>query len=363
MLSSKNLIFPGIAFIFSIFISLDGNGQIDEGDVKFDYRSAVFSYDALIRKLEKPEKIYTNTSNTFKYNYPAQIDMVRGGYTYRGKLYCSFAKSQTEAEIRVVSTFGDIKTTSVAGDEAIKAVELGPFATPGGYIRNYTIVYPVTIRVYNKENLVKTIDFFTASEPLKFRLTKELVQSGITTYNTPFASPQEITSYESAGKVNTAAEKYAYFEAVRKVDEVIKNYFGTFDYDFEIGVMTVRKKKSGPYADLNEAAKVLEDAISAFKKKNLPVRDSLAKIALEKFTQMAASKEERISPVVQDMLNYNILVCHAVLGNFDKAEEGLTRHMATKIQRYETFSGNSINYFISVNKIRNKLQTGEIIHL
>ena len=127
--------------------------------------------------------------------------------------------------------------------------------------------------------------------------------------------------------------------------------------------MGQHSRQSGPYADLNEAASVLEDAISAFKKKNLPIRDSLAKVALEKFTQIAASTEERINPVIQDLLNYNMLVCHALLGNFDKAEEGLTKHMATKIQRYETFSGNSISYFISVNKIRNKLQTGETVHL
>lgn len=359
----RALLHAVLIYPFILFFAASATAQLSPSDIKFEYKSATISYGALVRKIEKPEKIYTTFNNTFKYNYPAEISNAAGGYTYRGKMYCGFAKSQQECEIAVISNFGGLQSAAAVRDEAVDVPVPGSYNTTKAYIRNYTLVYPVTVTVYNKGVAVKTIDFFTASAPLHFRFTKELAEPTLTSYNTPFGSLQEIAGYESSGKLNKAAEKYAYFEAARKIDEIIKSYYGAFDYDFEIGTLSVRKKKSAAYADINETAALLEDGIKAFKKNNLPARDSLVNLALGKLSVLTASTEERLDATAREVILYNTLVGHALLGEISKAEEELTRYVSGGMQRQESFSGNSISRFISVLLMRNKLQSNGELHL
>ena len=344
-------------------VSFSTSAQIEPNDAKFDYKSATISFDGLIRKIEKPEKLYANANNTFKYNYPVEIDNARGGYTYRGKIYCNFVNQQSEAQVSIVSTFGGLQSATGTKDETVDVQIPGTGNTTKAYIRNYKLVYPVTMKFYEKGNLVRTVDFFTESSPLYFRFTKDLTEISSTSYNTPFASVKEISDYEASNKMNKAAEKFAYFEAVRKIDEIIKTFYGSFEYDFEIGSLSIRKKKSAAYADINEASALLDAGISAYKKKNLVVRDSLVRLALGKLTSIAALTEDRLNPTAREVILYNTLVCHALLGETSKAQEELAKYVSGGVQRQESFSGNSISRFIGVSLFRSKIAQDSEIHL
>jgi hypothetical protein len=357
----RSILFSGI---YLSLLTSSTYAQIDPNDVKFDYKNLTVGYDAMYRKLEKPEKLFTNINNSFAYNYPAEIDMLRGGYLYRGKVHCRFASSQSDADsFTVISDFKGLKALNFKDDESVPYTPAGTYNSVTGYIRNYNVVYPVTMHFYKKGVLMKTVDFFTESAPLVFRLTKEQIDPKIQLMNTPFVSKQELADLEKAGRMNKAAERYAYFEAIRKVDELIKTYFGTFDYEFEIGSFSVRKKKAGAYADLNAAAEVLDNAIGALKKKNMPAKDSLARVALQQFQQLSALNDPRINAVVKSMLNYNMLVCYALLGEMDKASELLTAHRASDIQKVESFSAGCINRYLDVHAVREKFRSGEVVHL
>ena len=135
-------------------------------------------------------------------------------------------------------------TGSLGFAEAVRVAVPGTYNTTTNYFRTYNLVYPVTMHFYKKGTIIKTIEFFTPSSPLPFKLNKNQIDLNLSSLNTPFPSKEEIAGLEKTGKVNKAAERYAYFEAIRKVDEIIKSYYGTFDYDFELGSFSIRKKKA-----------------------------------------------------------------------------------------------------------------------
>ncbi len=346
----------------ALLTTTECTAQLELKDLKFDYKNVSVTFDPLLKKLEKPEKFYSTTNNTFKYNYPVEIENASGGMFYRGRVYCAYAKKPTEADVSVISNFDGLQSCTFKSDETVNVSIPGSYNTTKGYIRYYTLVYPVTMTIYYQGKYLKTIDFFNAAAPLQFRLTKNLVDPAAP-YDAPFTGGLDIANYETSGKVNKAAEKFAYFEAVKRVDEVIKNYIGSYDYDFLLGPVAVKKKKSADYADLNAAADMMEDGIKAFKKNDMAGRDSLINKALEKFTQLYASAEARINPLAKDVLNYDILVCYAVLGNIAKADEYLAKHMTSEVQAAENITGTYISYFIQKLKIRNKLKADEKIHL
>ncbi|MCX6320106.1 MAG: hypothetical protein NTW29_22695 [Bacteroidetes bacterium] len=300
-------------------------------------------------------------SFSFKYNYQAEIENATGGYYYRGKMYCAWGKTPADGEYNAQVVFSGLQAVNTVRDEVVN------ITTPAGtaakaYIRNYALVYPVTVNIYNrKQELVKTISFFSDKTPLNFRFVKEMAEPTITSSNTPFASLEEIANYEKAGKHNKAAEKFAYFEGVRKADEMIKNYFGTYDYDVELGALVVKKKKAGAYKDLNDAADVLMDGIAAHKKNDVPLRDSLVKSALESFKRIDALTEERLNATAKEALKYNILVCHALLGDIATASEELKVYAAGSIHRLESYPGRSIANYIGIVNFRESMLKKEKI--
>lgn len=339
------------------FTTLQTHAQLDLGDLKFDYSNTTIPGYPLIRKFEKKDKLYVDFNNTFKYNYPAEIENASGGVWYPGKLSVTFTKQPAEADFRVVSVFDGLQSWKAVRDEAITNAD-----GTKSLIRNYALVYPVTMKIYYNGQEYKTIDFFTATSPLNFRFTKELADPAVTAPNTPFASVQELTNYEASVKLNKAAEKFAYFEALKKVDEITKNYIGSFDYDFPIGPVVVKKKKAGDYPDLKEASELLEDGIKAYKKSDLHTRDSLLNTALQKYEQINGSSDPRINPLAREVIQYNMLVCYAVLENIAKAEEYLAKHLSSKIQTGERNTGNYITWFITWLKARYKLKNDAVIH-
>lgn len=346
----------------ALIAATETKAQLELRDLKFDYRNVSVSYEPLLKKLEKPEKLYSTINNTFKYNYPVEIENASGGMIYRGRVYCAYAKKPGEADMGVISNFSGLQSCTFANDETVNVPIPGSYNTTKGYIRYYKLVYPVTMTLYYKGNYFKTIDFFTAEAPLMFRVTKNLVDA-TAGYDSPFTGGLDIANYENSGKVNKAAEKFAYFEAVKKVDEIIKNYIGTYDHDFLLGPVTVKKRKTADYGDINEAADIMEDGIKAYKKNDTTARDTLLNKALQKFLDISTSAQPRINPLAKDVLNYNILVCYAVLGNMAKTEEYLARHMTSEVQQAEHITGEYINYFIAKLKIRNRLKTDDKIHL
>lgn len=353
--------FSILSIFVVVFLSAGVSAQIDAYDVKFENKSIALSFPALMTKIEKPALFYSKTDNSFKYNYPAEIENASGGYYYRGKMYCAWGKNPADGEYNARVIFGGLQSVTLSRDEALNITT--PAGTPAkAYIRNYALVYPVTVNIYNrKQELLKTINFFTEKTPLNFRFVKEMVEPTLTSYNTPFASPEEIANYEKAGRHNKAAEKFAYFEAVRKADELIKNYFGTYDYDVELGAIVVKKKKAGTYKDLNETADLLMDGIAALKKGDYTLRDSLIKLALEGFKKLDALTEERMNAVAKEAVKYNILVCHALLGDVATASEELKTYSAGAIHRLESYPGRSIANYIGIVNFRELMKKNDKI--
>lgn len=353
-----------VAVIKSFFLlsAIMVQAQLELKDLKFDYNNYSISYEPILKKFEKGDKFYSDIIKTFKYNYPAEIENASGGVWYRGKVSCTFVKRPAEAEVSALNNFEGLVSCKTAADETVNVPVAGTYNTTKGYIRNYSVVYPVTMTIYYKGNIYKTIDFFTAAAPLNFRLTKELIEPTAGN-NTAFTSVQEIVNYENAGRVNKAAEKFAFFEASKKVDEILKNYIGSFDYDFLLGPVTVKKKKTAEYPELVEAVDIMEDGIKAYKKRDLPARDSLINKALNKFLQLSSSSDARYNKLAKEVFNYNILVCYSVLENAAKTDEYYAMHLTSEVQKAEHTTGNYILGLIQKTKERNNLKKEEKIHL
>jgi hypothetical protein len=345
-------------FILICLTNKQAKAQLDLGDLKFDYKNVAVPSYPIIRKFEKKDKFYSSINNSFKYNYPAEIENASGGVSYMGTFSATFTKQPAEAEFGTTNNFQGLLSYKTAKDETITGAD-----GTKTYIRNYSLVYPVTMTIVYNGKAYKTIDFFTAESPLNFRFTKELADPAVTVSGTPFASVQEIMNYEASGKLDKAAEKFAYFEALKKTDEICKNYVGGYYYDFAIGPVVVKKKKSSEYADMNQAADILEEGIKAYKKNDLHTRDSLIQTALQKLDLLNNSAEQRINPIAREVINYNMLVCYAVLENVSKADEFFSKHMSSKVQAAERNTGSYISVFINWLKTREKFKSNDIIHL
>lgn len=340
-------------FLSAILIGSASVAQLDYNAVKFDYKSLNPTFDAVARKIGKPEKVFIKYNERFQFNYPAEIQNAAGGYLYRGNIYCKWVNSPAEADSFTLQVnFGNLNVMRTLRDEIVR-VSLDV----NGVLRHYHVAYPVEVLVYKKGELVKQVSFFTEERPLEFTFSKEMTDPSINTYNVAFASATEINEHETAGKVRKAAEKFAYFTAMQKVHEVLKNLYGDYSYEFEIGYLSIKPKKAAAdYTDVINSTATLEQAIVAFKKNNLVLRDSLAKKAQREFAGYAAATDERMTPVAKEVVNYNLMVSHALAGDVDKALEMLKTHRQTKMQERETFSGNSIGMFLEVMKLRQRLQ-------
>lgn len=349
--------------ILCLALVLQTTAQLSVNATKFDYKSITITCDALVRKFTKADKIYYDLQKSFKYNYPAEIENSAGGYTYRGKIAFTNTKSPQETDTFTIYTkFGGLISTKSTLTEKVQASIPGSYNTTTAFLPNYALVYPVSVMIYKKGQLFKSIDFFTEASPLNFRFSKELVEPTLTSYNTPFSTELEIANYETAGKLNKAAEKYAYFSAIKKNDEVLKNYFGSFDYDIELGSFSIKQKKADKdYSDFNAATDILQSAISAFKKKDMVLKDSLAATALKSFSQLLNSSDPKITTVAKEVLVYNCSVGYALLGNIEKADEYLKMHMQSALQKEERFSGTSIETYLNILKLRKSLaENGKI---
>jgi hypothetical protein len=329
-----------------------GSAQLDYNAVKFDYKSINPTFDAVIRKLEKSERVYAKYNYAFQFNYPAEIEQASGGNSYTGNMFCKWVNSPGEADsFSIQINFGSLKILRKEKDETVRLS-----LDVNGFIRHYQVAYPATLLIYKKNELVRKVSFFTEESPLLFKLSKEMVDKSINTYNVGFATTQEIDGHEKAGLVNKAAEKFAYVTAVRKAHEVIKNLYGDYNYELEIGYMSIKPKKtSADYSDVNASAATLEQAINAYKKKNFGLRDSLAAKAKREFEILAVSTEARMVPVAKEIVNYNLMVCYALLGDVAKVEDMLKTHRQTVLQRGEPTSGISMGFYLEVLHLRNRL--------
>jgi hypothetical protein len=334
--------------------------QLDYNAVKFDYKSVNPSFDGVIRKLTKTERVYAKYNYNFQFNYPAEIETAAGGYLYKGNMFCKWVNTPGETDsISMQINFGSVKVIRTVRDEPVRLS-----LDVNGYLRHYQVAYPATIFIYKKNELVRKVSFFTDDSPLTFTFSKEMVDKTINTYNVGFASINEINDNEKAGKVNKAAEKFAYFAAMQKAHEVIKNLYGDYNYELEIGYMTIKQKKaSADYSDIIGSASTLEQAITAFKKKNMVLSDSLIRKAKREFETYTTLTDQRMVPVAKEVVNYNLMICYALLGETQKAAEMLKAHYQTNLQKAERFSGNSFGVFLDVLQLRNRLQNEQQILL
>lgn len=334
--------------------------QLDYNAVKFDYKSLNPTFDGVIRKMDKNERVYAKYNYGFQFNYPAEIEGASGGYSYTGNMFCKWVNSLGEADsFSMQINFGSLKVLRKEKDETVRMS-----LDVNGYIRHYQVAYPATLLIYKKNELVRKVSFFTEERPLLFKLSKEMVDKSINTYNVGFATTQEIDGHEKAGLVNKAAEKFAYFAAMQKAHEVIKNLYGDYNYELELGYMSIKQKKAtADYSDVNASAATLEQAITAYKKKNFVLRDSLAAKAKREFETLALSTEARMVPAAKEVINYNLMICYALLGDAKKVEEMLTAHRQTTLQRGIPFSGISTGFYLEVLQLRNRLSTEQQLTL
>lgn len=352
-------------FISALMLStFSANSQLDSRDFKLEDKAIIASYDGVLGVTSKDDKVYFYRNQRLMYTSQNDIDVSWASYfSTRGKMYRQIVGTDSEGKYSIYLNFKGMSSLKTLKIETKEVAIPGSMDVKKVYTKSYTVYYPVIISIYKEGKLIKTVDFLGENDPLVFRFTKNMTNSNLPYYDEYFNSIAEIDAFENSGLVNKLAEKFVYFKAEMIADEVIKNCFGTFDYDLNVGPITIKKKKSGDYIELSDANKILEEAVLSFKKKKFDVSDSLAAIALKRLETIYISTDPKYGKLGKDEVNYNMLICYLILGNLDKANELFQIHMKSEIQQYETSTGNFAGYFLKKLNMRNQLKSKEVIHV